>query len=183
MRRKCHPWPRKDFAVSISLGIDPRHYRRGMTDSPSDRNASESFVPSGFAPPESISGDGFRLEPLGPKHNERDYAAWMSCVEFIHTMPGFESSDWPSPMTLEENLGDLEAHAKDFADQTGFTYSILDGDDVIGCLYIYPTTEPGHDADVKSWVTKGRASTDASVRKAIADWIRAEWPFTDPYIP
>ncbi len=42
-------------------------------------------------------------------------------------------------MSLEENLVDLERHARDFVDRTGFTYTVLDpDDDVIGCVYLYP---------------------------------------------
>jgi hypothetical protein len=39
-------------------------------------------------------------------------------------------------MTLAENHDDLERHAHDFRERSGFTYSILDGDEVIGCVYI-----------------------------------------------
>ena len=34
-------------------------------------------------------------------------------------------------MTLDANLADLVRHAKDFEERTGFTYSMLDGDEVI----------------------------------------------------
>ena len=76
------------------------------------------------------------LEPLGPQHNERDYAAWTSSMEHIRATPGFLDSSWPHPMTLAENRGDLERHQQDFADRTGFTYTVLDpaDGDVIGCL-------------------------------------------------
>ena len=148
-----------------------------------DSTDPTSFVPAAFSPPETLVGDGYRLEPLGPEHNERDYAAWMSSVAFIHTLPGFIDSTWPTPMSIEENLSDLEAHAKDFVDRTGFTYSILDGMDVIGCLYIYPSSKPGYDADVRSWVTEERASMDTTVRAAIALWINEDWPFAHPWIP
>lgn len=159
-------------------------YLAGMVDqSGATHKKPDAFVPSGFEPPASLAGEGFRLEPLGPDHNQRDHAAWMSSVEFIHTLPGFENSDWPSPMSLDENLADLEAHAKDFADRTGFTYSILDEDDVIGCIYIYPNVEPGHDAGITSWVSERRASMDPTVRKTIRQWIRDDWPFESPHIP
>jgi hypothetical protein len=41
-------------------------------------------------------------------------------------------------MSMEDNLRDLERHARDFADRRGFTYSVLatDTGDVIGCVYI-----------------------------------------------
>ena len=42
----------------------------------------------------------FRLEPLGPEHNDRDYEAWMSSIDHIHATPGMEHRDWPTPMSL-----------------------------------------------------------------------------------
>src|SRR5262245_58586972 len=98
------------------------------------------FVPPTFVPPVRLAGPGFELEPLGPQHNDRDYAAWTSSIDEIHALPGFGDSRWPEPMTLDENRGDLERHAKDFADRSGFTFTVLDpaDGDVIGCVYIYP---------------------------------------------
>ena len=141
---------------------------------------SDLFVPADFAVPSDFEGPGFRLEPLGPEHNERDHQAWMSSIDHIHATPGFPDGNWPSPMTLERNLADLERHAGDFVNRTGFTYSVLDGDDVIGCLYIYPSSEPGHDAAVQSWVTAGRAEMDAVVRRSVREWLASDWPFESP---
>ena len=137
------------------------------------------FVPADFAVPDGLVTPLFRLEPLGPEHNERDYAAWTSSIEHIHSSPGFESSRWPHEMTLEENLRDLEGHARDFAERTGFTYSVLepDGDDVIGCVYVYPDREGVHGARVRSWVRADRAELDASLRRAVSAWLAADWPF------
>ncbi len=81
-------------------------------------------------------------------------------------------------MSPERNLEDLIGHARDFAARKGFTYSILDGDEVIGCVYIYPTARPGHDAEVRSWVRRSRAEMDAAVREEIGRWIEERWPFT-----
>lgn len=134
------------------------------------------FVPSEFEPPNVLEGDGFRLEPLGPAHNDRDYQAWTSSMDHIRSTPG-DMGDWPHPMTLEENLGDLERHARDFVDRTGFTYSVLDGDEVIGCIYIYPDKQGGTDAHVNSWVTASRAEMDVVVWEAVRHWLATEWPF------
>ena len=121
------------------------------------------------------------MEPLGPQHNERDHAAWMSSIEHIRSTPGFPSGDWPSPMSLERNLEDLDRHAADFAARKGFTYSVLDGDEVIGCVYIYPSKAEGHDANVSSWVTKGRAELDAVLWSAVTEWLGQAWPFEHPF--
>ncbi len=138
---------------------------------------AEPFVPADFAVPTTWKGPGFHLEVLAPMHNERDHEAWMSSIDHIRSTPGMGDWDWPTPMTLTENLGDMEMHAAEFANRTSFTYSILDGDDVIGCVYIHP----GHDAEdgarVRSWVRASRAEMDAVVWKALSAWLRDAWPF------
>lgn len=142
---------------------------------------TDGFVPAEFEAPTSFERPGFRMEPLGPQHNERDHEAWTSSIDHIRSTPGFPDGDWPSPMSLERNLEDLERHARDFELRRGFTYSILDGDDVIGCLYIYPSEHEGHDAEVSSWVTEGRAELDTVVWSAVTEWLSEAWPFTRPY--
>ena len=141
---------------------------------------SAPFVPAEFVVPVDHEGPGFRLEPLGPEHNERDYEAWMSSVDHIRATPGFAEWDWPVPMSLEENLSDLIGHATDFENRTGFTYSILDGDEVIGCIYIYPTPDPEHDAAVRSWVRQTREEMDHIVWGSLSGWLTTTWPFENP---
>jgi hypothetical protein len=137
----------------------------------------EPFVPQEFGPPRGLAAPRFVLEPLGPQHNERDYAAWTSSTEHIHATPGFTESTWPHEMTLAENRGDLERHERDFAGRTGFTYTVLDPDDrdVIGCLYIYPLKD-GPGAQVTSWVRSDRAELDEPLAEAVAAWLQADWP-------
>lgn len=143
------------------------------------------FVPADFTPPTSFEGPGFRLEPLGPEHNKRDHNAWMSSIDHIRSTPGFDGPDsrWPVSMSLERNLEDLVGHARDFSERTGFTYSILDGDEVIGCVYIYPTNEPAVDARITSWVVATRAEVDSTVRETLASWIDTIWPFAGTRYP
>jgi hypothetical protein len=140
------------------------------------------FVPPGFEPPRGLETDDFRLEPLGPEHNERDFAAWTSSIEHILRSPGYgPDASWPHPMTLEQNLADLERHARDFAERTGFTYTVLDpGDDVVGCVYVYPARDDLHDARVQSWVRASRAELDAPLRRTVAGWLAGDWPFVRP---
>ncbi len=140
---------------------------------------STPFVPDEFAVPPGLNTDHFRLEPLGPQHNERDHDAWMSSIEHIRTTPGFPrgKSDWPSAMPLEKNLADLEMHADDFAARQGFTYSVLDGDNVIGCVYLYPAKQDGFDVEAASWVRASHAQLDVVLWEAVSTWLSDVWPF------
>ena len=133
------------------------------------------FVPRDFGVPDYFEGPGFDLEPLDAHHNERDYDAWTSSSAHIKATPGFADHGWPRPMSLEDNLADLVGHATDFKNRTGFTYSILDRDEIIGCVYIYPSST--HDASVRSWVRVSRAEMDRPVWQTLSDWLSNEWPF------
>lgn len=136
------------------------------------------FVPDGFAAPRALEHALFVLRPLDVEHNERDYAAWTTSLDHIASTPGFVGTDWPHPMRLDENRHDLERHAADFAARRGFTFTVLDGDDVIGCVYIYPSKDPAHDARVSSWVRRDRADLDVVLYRAVLDWLARDWPFT-----
>jgi hypothetical protein len=140
-----------------------------------------TFVPDGFEPPTSLVSDRFRLEPLGPEHNESDHAAWSSSIGHIRSTPGYPDGDWPPArgMSLDSNLADLERHAADFAAHRGFTFTVLDpaDDDVIGCVYLYPTSSADHDVTVQSWVRADRADLDVPLADAVAAWLADEWPW------
>ncbi len=137
------------------------------------------FVPSDFDVPRDFAGPGFRLEPLGPEHNERDHVAWMSSIDHIRASPGLDAwaGKWPQPMSLEENQEDLVRHRQEFEAREAFAYSILDGDEVIGCLYINPIVGRSREAAVVSWVRESRAHMDRTVRDSVLTWLHAEWPF------
>ncbi|MFJ6780685.1 N-acetyltransferase [Streptomyces yangpuensis] len=155
----------------------------------------QSFVPAGFTVPRTLVGDGFRLEPLGPGHNDRDLAAWTGSIAHIRATPGFVGRGWPpvEGMSAEANLADLVRHAREFEERVAFAYSVLepsdgdgdgdgDGDrdgrdDVIGCLYVHPAREAPDRIQVSSWVRADRAHLDAPLRDAVLTWLHAVWPF------
>lgn len=85
-------------------------------------------------------------------------------------------------MSLAQNREDLERHARDFAERSGFTYTVLDPDgDVVGCVYVYPADEDVHDARVLSWVRSSHAEHDSALRRAVAGWLTSgAWPFMHP---
>ncbi|MCX4779243.1 N-acetyltransferase [Streptomyces sp. NBC_01264] len=145
----------------------------------------QSFVPPAevFEVPVRLVGEGFRLEPLGPEHNEGDLAAWSGSIDHVRATPGF-LGDWPPEegMSAEANLADLVRHARDFAERRGFTYSVLDGErdgegEVIGCLYIYPGKVDPERVHVTSWVRGDRAAYDKAVYGTVTRWLAEAWPF------
>lgn len=139
----------------------------------------DELVPRDFDVPRRLETPQFVLEPLGPEHNEPDYDAWTSSLEQIRATPGWEGSSWPREMSRDENRADLERHADDFRNRTGFTYTVLDPASraVIGCVYVYPSRDGDHDARVRSWVRASRAELDAPLWRAVRAWLAAEWPF------
>lgn len=146
---------------------------------------AQPFVPADFEPPRQLVTDHFRLEPLGPEHNEADLAAWSSSIAHIRSTPGYPDGSWPPEqgMTPERNLADLTRHRADFEARRGFTFTVLDpaDGDVIGCVYLDPTRQPGHDVEVQSWVRVDHAAHDDELAQAVADWLAAEWPWRSPY--
>jgi hypothetical protein len=132
-------------------------------------------VPAGLTVP------AFRLVALGPEHNASDHAARSASIAHIRATPGFLGHDWPpvEGMSLDENRADLERHARDFAHRTGFTSTVLapETDDVLGCVYIYPSRDEDHDADVRSWVRADVAALDGELHAAVSAWLAEDWPF------
>ena len=143
------------------------------------------FVPADFAVPDGLTAGQFRLEPLGPQHNAADYAAWTASMDHIRMTPGFAGSSWPHEMSLADNLRDLERHAHDFAERSGFTYTVLSvgSHDIIGCVYIYPARDesPGGQGErralVESWVRADHAALDPVLYRTVLAWLERDWPF------
>jgi hypothetical protein len=145
-------------------------------------NMTHSFVPDDYVVPLGLAGPGFRLEPLGPQHNDADHRAWTASIEHIRATPGLSTWRWPPAdgMSLDENLGDLRRHADDLKRRVGFTYTVLDDEDVVvGCVYIYPSRQGPNVTEVRSWVTAGRAELDSVVHDTVDSWLAADWPFTN----
>jgi len=151
----------------------------------SDAFVPIDFVPIDFEPPTSLATDRFILEPLRPQHNQGDHAAWMSSIEHIRSTPGYPDNTWPPPwppvngMSLEENLSELHRHADDFTHRAGFSFSVLDTSDnnVIGCVYLYPSSSDEWDVRVQSWVRADRADLDGILADAVARWLVTDWPW------
>jgi hypothetical protein len=151
------------------------------------------FVPVDFVVPRTLQGEGFVLEPLGPEHNDSDHAAWSRSIDHIHATPGFtaalwQGDEWPYPMSSEQNLADLQMHAREFAAREAFAYTVLAGHaddsiDVIGCVYIDPDDTKVADAMVRCWVRADRAHLDEPLADTVRHWLRTDWPFASVRFP
>jgi len=110
----------------------------------------------------------------------KDYEAVMTSIAHLQEMYPFSS--WPShDLTLEQDLIDLGWHQKEFQRRTSFAYTVvsLDESEVLGCLYINPTTKEDYEASITMWV---RASVlekglDPILFETVHQWIAEQWPF------
>jgi hypothetical protein len=151
------------------------------------------FVPDDFVVPRTLHSSDFVLEPLGPEHNDGDHPAWSGSIDHIHATPGFtaalwQGDDWPYPMSSEQNLTDLQMHAREFAAREAFAYTVLAGHaddsiDVIGCVYIDPDDTKVADAMVRCWVRADRAHVDEPLADTVRHWLRTDWPFASVRFP
>jgi RimJ/RimL family protein N-acetyltransferase len=144
-----------------------------------------ALVPDDFEVSLRFESPQLILEPLGPEHNERDHDAWSSSIDHIRATHGFVGHRWPQPMSLAENLTDLEEHRAEFDARTAFAYSVLDPqtDDVIGCVYINPDPAQAGGVTVRSWVRVTHADLDQPLREAVGDWLERDWPFASVRSP
>ncbi len=132
----------------------------------------------------------FSLEPLGPEHNERDHAAWMSSIDHIHGLPGFQDGEWgndpwPYPMSLDDNLNDLVKHREEFDAGIAFVYSVLDPetDDVIGCVYVDPDERGPAEMVMRCWTRVSHAHLEAELASTVIEWLANDWPFASVRTP
>ena len=155
------------LATRLAIGRSDAACRARRLQGNHERVTPADFVPEDFAVPEEMTFGDVRLVPLGLEHNAADYAAWTSSIDHIRATPGFAARTWPVPMTVSENLRDLEQHAEDFRQRQGFTYTVLEAnDDVVGCVYIYPSSDEHVDAEIRSWVSRGpRWSGSTALRR------------------
>lgn len=138
------------------------------------------FVPSDFKIPNTLETSSFRIRMLTVNDVVKDYDAVMTSIEHLQKM--YPSSSWPTKeLTFEQDLIDLGWHQKEFQIRRSFAYTVVTPDEsqVIGCLYINPTTKGSYDASITMWV---RASVldqglDTILFTAVKQWIAKDWPF------
>lgn len=163
-----------------TLEIDPAHQEARI------RLKRMNFVPRDFRPPTQLVTDTFVLRPITAADAESDHAALMSSV--AHLQGTFGPGDtWPQGVTLEENREVLGWHEQEFAERTGFVYTVRsrNGDRCVGCVYFYPSRRDDFQADALFWVTadaEGRG-WDPLLDHDVRSWLETTWPFTSVAFP
>lgn len=138
------------------------------------------FVPPDFTIPDTLETAHFRIRMLTINDVVKDYDAVMTSIE--HIQKTYQSLTWPTKeLTFEQDLIDLGWHQKEFQMRRSFAYTVvsLDESEVIGCLYINPTTKDGYDASVTMWVRASVAEKglDAILFNSVKQWVAKDWPF------
>ena len=97
-------------------------------------------------------------------------------------------TEWPTDtLTLEQDIIDLGWHQKEFQTNASFTYTVvaLDESQVLGCVYLFPPTHDGCDADVVYWVRSSELATglEAHLGQRLRQWLANEWQFAQIALP
>ena len=140
-----------------------------------------TLVPKEFKVPEILETDKFRLRMLTVDDVVKDYDAVMTSIRHLQGI--FGSRDpWPSAdLTLKQDLIDLGWHQREFQTRSSFAYTVMSPDEsqCLGCMYIFPPTKEGFDAEVYLWVRKSAfdEGLDSILFETVEKWIAEKWPF------
>ena len=138
------------------------------------------FVPSDFKVPEKLETEKFLLRALTVNDVVKDYDAVMTSVARLKKVFG-RNTDWPTDLTLEQDLIDLGWHQGEFQQRTSFAYTVMNPTEsqCIGCVYINPTRKQRYDAVVYLWVrdSEFEKGLDPILFDAVKQWVANDWPF------
>lgn len=138
------------------------------------------FIPSDFKVPEKLETVKFCLRMLTVNDVVKDYDAVMTSVDRLKKVFG-RNTEWPTDLTLEQDLADLGWHQVEFQRRRSFAYTVMNltESQCLGCVYIDPTRKRGYDAAVYLWVrdSEFEKGLDLILFNAVKKWIANNWPF------
>ena len=136
-------------------------------------------LPGDFKPPAKWQTEGCIAVPASPDWVALDYAAVMASRTLLQGLFGPNDSWPPASLTMADDSADLAWHAREFALRRSFAYSRFSPvmQRCLGCLYLYPTASPEHEAEAYLWIS---GTEPEAVRWRLADkvmdWLRTDWP-------
>ncbi|MBN2471688.1 MAG: hypothetical protein JXN59_13285 [Anaerolineae bacterium] len=158
------------------------------------------FYPADAPVPDWFRTDEFLLEPLHPRHTERDFAAVIDSRALLRR---WSQSDWPADdFTLEENRTDLQRQWEEHRQGESFAYTVMDraGATCVGCVYVKPlfrwlenathvippAEQVGDDlALINFWTREPLLAghMDRRMLQTLLDWLRSDvWAFQGVYV-
>ena len=144
------------------------------------------IVAEEFDVPLTLETDRMRLRPLTMADAFKDFDAVMTSEKRLKTVFR-EDGDWPTGLTLEQNIMELGWHQTEFELRTSFAYTVvsLDESTVLGCMYIYPTTRGNYEVEVTMWVRESEAESglDEHLYETVRHWLEQTWPFDNIAYP
>lgn len=131
--------------------------------------------------PRLLETGRLRLRPLTIHDAVKDFDAVMTSRADLWELFG-PGSGWPAEtLSLEQDLIDLAWHQKEFEIGGSYTYTLesLDASQVLGCVYIFPPTQGGADADVFYWVRSSELAggLPAHLWENLRGWLGNDWGF------
>ena len=145
-----------------------------------------SFVPKNAIVPKGINTEMYNVRMLTVNDLIKDYDAVMSSTNHLKGVFG-PNDDWPTGLTIEENLIDLGWHQKEFQKKSSFAFTVmsLDETECLGCMYIYPSDNPSYDAIIIMWVRQSEVPNglDEILFSIVKKWIQEKWPFNKVAYP
>ncbi|MEP0132819.1 MAG: GNAT family N-acetyltransferase [Eudoraea sp.] len=141
---------------------------------------TKPFVPKDFKVPDTLENQHLRIRMLTVNDVVKDYDAVMTSIDHLQKM--YPLSSWPTKdLTFEQDLIDLGWHQKEFQMRNSFAYTVvsLDESEVIGCLYINPTTKGDYDTSITMWIRSSKLDDglDKILFNSVKAWIQETWPF------
>lgn len=147
--------------------------------------APGAFVPPGFEIPRRLETSQFVLRPLVVADAGRDFEAVTASEPQLREI--FPDSDWPSGLTLDADRAEIQSHEALFTARRAFTYAVvgLDGQEVLGSVYINPSSKVDYDAEVYLWRRAARLGSpeDRALEAVVRGWVMDAWPFERPALP
>lgn len=138
------------------------------------------WIPTPAIPRELLT-ERMRLRPLTIHDAVKDYDAVMTSRAEIWELFG-PGTGWPADtLSLEQDLIDLAWHQKEFDIGGSYTYTVasLDASQVLGCVYLFPPSQAGVDADVFYWARTSELAGGLPdhLWENLRRWLATDWGF------
>lgn len=137
-----------------------------------------AWLAEGFETPQRVDlPTGHHLRPIRESDVEIDYPAVMAAREKLWAKYGAAWGWPPADMTYEQDREDLKHHEDEIAAQITFNYALLNDDEseLLGCVYVDPPADAGHDAVASWWSTDEQL--ERMLDEFVPSWLRETWGF------